>query len=107
ALRSEAPILGAEADKTAIRLDVEVTDVVYRGTNVEHLLRLPDGQRLLVTATRRQAEPGARVRLGVEVKDLVPLEAARLSPPARPPCRASCCGAERRHRLPCAGPLRG
>src|SRR5262249_44814204 len=75
ALRSEAPILGAEADRTAVRFDVEVTDVVYRGTSVEHLLRLPDGQRLLVTATRRQAERGARVRLGFDAKDLVPLEA--------------------------------
>jgi ABC-type Fe3+/spermidine/putrescine transport system ATPase subunit len=75
ALRSEAPLLGAEADRTAIRLDVGVTDVVYRGTNVDHLLRLPDGQPLLVTATRRQAKRGARVPLGFDAKDLVPLEA--------------------------------
>jgi ABC-type Fe3+/spermidine/putrescine transport system ATPase subunit len=75
ALRSEAPVLGGEAGRSAIRLDVEVTDVVYRGTNVDHLLRLPDGQRLLVTATRRQADRGARVPLGFDPADLVPLEA--------------------------------
>jgi len=74
ALRSEAPLLAAEADRTAIRLDVEVMDVVYRGTNVDHLLRLPDGQPLLVTATRQQAERGARVPVGFDAKDLVPLE---------------------------------
>jgi ABC-type Fe3+/spermidine/putrescine transport system ATPase subunit len=75
ALRSETPVLETEAGHCTVRLDVEVTEVVYRGTNVDHLLRLSDGQQLVVTATRQQAGRGARLTLGFEGADLVPLEA--------------------------------
>jgi ABC-type Fe3+/spermidine/putrescine transport system ATPase subunit len=76
ALRAEAPVLGPEAGGCAVAFDaVAVRDVIYRGTSVDHDLELPDGQRLLVTATRRRvAGNAATVPLGFAAADLVPLE---------------------------------
>ena len=74
ALRAEAPTLGEGAEAREVVVEGRVGDVIYRGTVVDHTLVLPDGQRLLVTATERRASAGESTRLGFAVADLVPLE---------------------------------
>jgi len=48
--------------------------VVYRGANVDHLLELPDGQRIVATSTRREAEAAGSVPCGFSTADIVPLD---------------------------------
>ena len=75
AIRAEHVHLGERAAACAVRLTAMLEEIVYRGTNVDHLLRLPDGQRLVATSTRREAEaPPREVMLGVHADDVIVLE---------------------------------
>jgi len=75
AIRGEHIQLAAGAAACATRLTAALEEVVYRGTNVDHLLRLPDGQRLVATSTRREvAAPQSAVAFGVDPDDVVLLE---------------------------------
>jgi len=50
-------------------------EVIYRGTNVDHVLAIPDGQRVVATSTRREAEAaGEPVACGFDAKDVILLE---------------------------------
>jgi len=57
-----------------VRLHAVVMQVVYRGANVDHLLELPDGQRIVATSTRREAEAAGSVPCGFSTADIVPLD---------------------------------
>ena len=49
--------------------------MIYRGTNVDHVLELPDGQRLVATSTQREAEgAGQAVTCGFDAGDVILLE---------------------------------
>jgi ABC-type Fe3+/spermidine/putrescine transport system ATPase subunit len=75
AMRAEAPLVGEDAVDCPIVLQAAVIDVVYRGTSVDHVLELADGQRLLATATRRRVAASARTtRVGLDPGDFVLLE---------------------------------
>ena len=75
AIRGEHIHLAAGAAACVTRLTAVLEEVVYRGTNVDHLLRLPDGQRLVATSTRREvAAPQSVVAIGVDPDDVVLLE---------------------------------
>ncbi len=75
AIRAEAVRLGAAAQACEVRLPATLLGVVYRGTTVDHLLALPDGQRLVATSTRREAEgAGSPVSIGLRPDDVVVLE---------------------------------
>jgi ABC-type Fe3+/spermidine/putrescine transport system ATPase subunit len=73
ALRAEHVHVGAAAAACPARLEARLVEVIYRGTNVDHVLELPDGQRLVATSTRREAEAGP-VACGFSPEDVVPLE---------------------------------
>ena len=75
AIRAENLRLGAHAAACAVRMDAVLHEVVYRGTNVDHLIELGDGQRLTATSTRREvAEGAATVAVGFQADDVVVLD---------------------------------
>ena len=75
AVRCENLHLGARAQSCAARFAVRVEDIIYRGTNVDHVLRLTDGQVVNATSTRRELEDGETdVIVGCDPADIVVLE---------------------------------
>jgi ABC-type Fe3+/spermidine/putrescine transport system ATPase subunit len=75
AVRAENVHLGARAAACPIRLAATLEEIIYRGTNVDHVLRLADGQRLVATSTRREVDGVPRdVAIGVDAEDIVLLE---------------------------------
>ena len=50
-------------------------EIIYRGTNVDHCLRLADGQPVVATSTRREFDTAeTEVTIGFDPKALVILE---------------------------------
>lgn len=79
AIRAENLRVGPRAVECRVQLRATLLDVVYRGTNVDHLLQMEDGQRLTVTSTQREAEGvGRRVPLGFNPEHVVLLEDDRI-----------------------------
>src|SRR5439155_1557357 len=75
ALRAEHVRVGRAAAACQARLDAVLVEVIYRGTNVDHVLELPDGQRLVATSTEREAEgAGQAVTCGFDAGDVILLE---------------------------------
>jgi len=75
AIRAENVRVGAGAQGCAAVLPGHVTDIVYRGTNVDHVLELGDGQRIVATSTQREIDADAQaVRVGFNPGDAVVLE---------------------------------
>ena len=75
AIRAENLRLGPAAQDCDLRFPAVFDEAVYRGTNVDHLLRLPDDQRLTATSTRRElAQAGALVEVGVNRDDVILLQ---------------------------------
>ena len=75
AIRAEDIHLGARASACPARLAATLEEIVYRGTNVDHLLRLADGQRLVATSTRREVDGVPQdIVIGVGADDIVLLE---------------------------------
>jgi ABC-type Fe3+/spermidine/putrescine transport system ATPase subunit len=75
AIRAEHVRVGAAAAACQTRLAATLVETIYRGTNVDHVLALPDGQRLVATSTRRESDQeGAPVTCGFDAADVVPLE---------------------------------
>ncbi len=75
AIRAESLHLDRAAEGREVRLEATLSEVVYRGTNVDHVLETADGQRLVATSTRREVEgPGRRVTVGFDARDVVLLE---------------------------------
>ncbi len=75
AIRAEHLRVGRSAEGCATRVEATLIEVIYRGTNVDHILELPDGQRGVATATRREADgTGGPVVVGFDADDVIPLE---------------------------------
>jgi ABC-type Fe3+/spermidine/putrescine transport system ATPase subunit len=75
AVRCENLHLGARALACTTRFAARVEDIIYRGANVDHVLRLADGQVVLATSTRRELADGeADVIVGCDPADIVVLE---------------------------------
>jgi ABC-type Fe3+/spermidine/putrescine transport system ATPase subunit len=75
AVRCENLLLGARAQSSAVRFAARVEDIIYRGTNVDHVLRFADGQVVLATSTRRELNDGeASVIVGCDPANIVVLE---------------------------------
>ena len=75
AIRAEHLRVGRGAETCQTRLDAALVEVIYRGTNVDHVLELPDGQRVVATSTQREAEGmGPRVACGFNADDVILLE---------------------------------
>ncbi|MDR7482448.1 MAG: ABC transporter ATP-binding protein [Armatimonadota bacterium] len=83
AIRAEHLRLGPRAADRRVRLIATLRDVVYRGTNVDHLLEMADGQHLIATSTQREAEAvGSSVPVGFDLEHVVLLEDDRSAPSA-------------------------
>jgi len=75
AIRCEDLRLGARGAAAPLTFRARLEEIVYRGTNVDHLLRLGDGQRVQATATRRELDEAAgEVMVGCDPADIVLLE---------------------------------
>jgi ABC-type Fe3+/spermidine/putrescine transport system ATPase subunit len=75
AIRSEDVQVGAAADGMPFTWPATLDEVIYKGTSVEHILRLPDGQAIVATSTRRELDaPAANVRVGVDPARVVLLQ---------------------------------
>jgi ABC-type Fe3+/spermidine/putrescine transport system ATPase subunit len=75
AIRAENLRLGHAAPDCDLRFPALLDEIIYRGTNVDHLLRLPDDQRLTATSTRRElSRPGDSVEVGVNRADVILLQ---------------------------------
>jgi ABC-type Fe3+/spermidine/putrescine transport system ATPase subunit len=75
AVRCENLLLGARAQSSAARFAARVEDIIYRGTNVDHVLRLADGQVAMATSTRRELDDGdTSVIVGCDPANIVVLE---------------------------------
>ena len=76
AVRCEHLHLGRHAAGRPIQLQAKLEEVVYKGTTVDHVLRLVDGQQVVGTATAREAHaPGETVPVGLDPERIVLLEA--------------------------------
>ncbi len=74
AVRAENLHIGPDAARLGWRIPGRVSEVTYRGTVLDYVVALPDGQRLTATTTRRLAlSPGAAVEVGIDLGTIVPL----------------------------------
>ena len=96
AIRAENLHLGERAAQGQVRLPAHLLETVYRGTNVDHLLELEDGQKLIATSTRREVAETAlpvSVVVAFDPADLIVLEeeptATQPPPAAVAPARAA------------------
>jgi ABC-type Fe3+/spermidine/putrescine transport system ATPase subunit len=75
AIRSEDVHIGASADRFPCTLTAQLEEIIYRGTNVDHRLRLADGQAIIATATRREFDSAdAKVTIGFDPNSFVILD---------------------------------
>ncbi len=75
AIRAEDVRLGSRAEACRTRLAARLNEIVYRGTNVDHMLTLADGQRLTATSTRRELSGDAgHVTVGFNPDDAIILD---------------------------------
>jgi ABC-type Fe3+/spermidine/putrescine transport system ATPase subunit len=75
AIRAEDIKVGAEAASSPCQLTGLIEDVAYRGTVLDYLLRLPDGQQITATMTRRaDITVSSTVVIGIEPKHIILLE---------------------------------
>jgi ABC-type Fe3+/spermidine/putrescine transport system ATPase subunit len=75
AVRAEDVTIGPDAGAAACRMSGVLEEVTYRGTVLDYTLRMPDGQRIVATMTRRvDIATGAVVPIGLEVANVIPLE---------------------------------
>ncbi|MFQ5785611.1 MAG: ABC transporter ATP-binding protein [Alphaproteobacteria bacterium] len=75
AIRAENLHVGAGAQDCEVRIEAKLNEIVYRGTNVDHLIEMADGQHIVATSTRREAdESEGTVALGFAAKDIIILD---------------------------------
>ena len=75
AVRAEDVAIGSLAAGAACQLSGMLESVTYRGTVLDYVLCLPDGQRLTATMTRRMGlAPGSTIPMGIESQNFILLE---------------------------------
>ena len=75
AIRAENLRLSSPETRPQIKIEAKLTEVVYRGTNIDYLLELDDGQKLMATATRRHFDRTPQtVTVSFNPHDLIILE---------------------------------
>ena len=75
AIRAENLRFGESETQQLAKIQAELTEVVYRGTNIDYLLELDDGQKLTATATRRHFDGTPQtVMVSFNPNDLIVLE---------------------------------
>lgn len=75
AIRAENLRLAGPKTQYRTKIQAQLREIVYRGTNIDYVLDLDDGQRLTATATRRYVDaPSRKVTVGFDTDDLIILE---------------------------------
>nr|WP_286138130.1 ABC transporter ATP-binding protein [Polaromonas sp. C04] len=75
AIRCEDLRLATQGASQPIQLTATLEEVVYKGTTVDHRLRLADGQSVVATATARETvAPGETITVGLDPARVVLLE---------------------------------
>jgi ABC-type Fe3+/spermidine/putrescine transport system ATPase subunit len=75
AIRSENLHIGDDAADYPLRIAGTLVESTYRGTVLDYLVELADGQRLVATTTRHvPVSPGSAVTLGFGPHAVIPLE---------------------------------
>lgn len=75
AVRAENLRLGAGEGEYPLLIEASLREMIYRGTNIDYLLELDDGQTVTATSTRRYANDREKqVIVGLDPEDLVLLE---------------------------------
>ncbi len=75
AIRSEDVRVGAKASGLPLQLLATLEELIYKGTTVDHCLRLADGQRIVATSTQRESDTlGQIVPVGLNPSRVVFLE---------------------------------
>ena len=75
AIRAEILRLGGSETQYGEKIQAELREIVYRGTNIDYLLELGDGQKLTATATRRHFDGTPQtVTVSFNPNDLIVLE---------------------------------
>ena len=74
AIRAEDVLAGGELSQAPGAFSGILEDVTYRGTVLDYILRLPDGQSITATMTRRLDLPvGASIAITVDPRRVIPL----------------------------------
>jgi ABC-type Fe3+/spermidine/putrescine transport system ATPase subunit len=74
AVRAENLHIGPDAAALPCKLPAKIKDVTYRGSVLDYVILLADGQQLTATSTRRlEIPPGAAVEIGIDPRVIVPL----------------------------------
>ncbi len=77
-VRSENVRIADSAAACDVQFEGALREVIYRGTNTDHELVMPDGQTLVATSTRNEVEgTPANVRIGFDEADVILLENGR------------------------------
>jgi len=75
AIRAENLRLTGPETQYRAKVQAHLREIVYRGTHIDYLLELDDGQRLTATATRRYIDgPPRKVTVSFDTDDLIILE---------------------------------
>ena len=75
AIRGEDLRVGEQAAGLPLQLSATLEELIYKGTTVDHCLRLADGQLIVATSTRREADArGQFVPVGMDPSRVVFLE---------------------------------
>ena len=75
AIRSENLHIGVHAEDYPLRVAGTLVESTYRGTVLDYLVELGDGQRLVATTTRHvPVSPGSAVAVGFGPDAIIPLE---------------------------------
>jgi ABC-type Fe3+/spermidine/putrescine transport system ATPase subunit len=75
AIRCENLHVGERAASCAVQCAATLQEIIYRGTNIDHVMRLADGQVAQATSTRRELDGDATaVTVGFDAADVVVLE---------------------------------
>ena len=75
AIRAENIHVGRGAESCAVRMEARLEEMIYRGTNIDHVIEMTDGQRLTATSTRREVETeSGPVTIGFDTDDVIILD---------------------------------
>ena len=75
AVRAENLVVGTAAETCAVRLQAQVLETTYRGSNTDYALRLADGQRLTASAPQPATDGvNGQTWVGFDPADLVLLQ---------------------------------
>ena len=75
AVRAEDVAIGSAAGGLACQVSGTLEAVIYRGTVLDYVLKLPDGQSITATMTKRvNLSPGSVVPIGIDPRSLILLD---------------------------------